>query len=70
VGWMKKTSKHTQFLCNIPGCVSRSQYMRGMVRLAGDLGLTDDDMNLLYAKYERNGAFNYFAFCKDMDIPN
>jgi len=40
------------------------------VRLAGDLGLTDDDMNLLYAKYERNGAFNYFAFCKDMDIPN
>mmetsp|Transcript_5133 Transcript_5133/g.12342 ORF Transcript_5133/g.12342 Transcript_5133/m.12342 type:complete len:376 (+) Transcript_5133:233-1360(+) len=68
VGWMKKTCKHTQFLCNIPGCVSRSQYMRGMVRLAGDLGLTDADMDLLYSKYERNGAFNYFAFCKDMDI--
>jgi len=41
--------------------------MRGMVRLAGDLGLTEDDMNLLYSKYERNGAFNYYAFCKDMD---
>jgi hypothetical protein len=25
VGWMKKTSKHTQFLCNVPGCISRSQ---------------------------------------------
>jgi len=69
VGWMKKTSKHTQFLCNVPGCISRSQYMRGMVRLAGDLGLTDDDLNLLYSKYERNGAFNYYAFCKDMDRP-
>jgi hypothetical protein len=45
------------------------QYMRGMVRLAGDLGLTEDDMNLLYSKYERNGAFNYYAFCKDMDNP-
>ncbi len=40
-----------------------------MVRLAGDLGLTDDDLNLLYSKYERNGAFNYYAFCKDMDRP-
>ena len=69
VGWMKKTSKHTQFLCNVPGCISRSQYMRGMVRLAGDLGLTEEDMNLLYSKYERNGAFNYYAFCKDMDRP-
>ena len=38
VGWMKKTSKHTQFLCNVPGCISRSQYMRGMVRLAGKRG--------------------------------
>mmetsp|Transcript_24538 Transcript_24538/g.80413 ORF Transcript_24538/g.80413 Transcript_24538/m.80413 type:complete len:259 (+) Transcript_24538:318-1094(+) len=70
VGWMKKTSKHTQFLCNLPGCISRSQYMRGMVRLAGDLGLTEDDMNLIYSKYERNGAFNYYAFCKDMDRPS
>ena len=43
--------------------------MRGMVRLAGDLGLTDEDMDLLYTKYERNGAFNYYAFCKDMDTP-
>jgi len=39
-----QTSKHTQFLCNVPGCISRSQYMRGMVRLAGDLGMTEDDM--------------------------
>lgn len=69
VGWMKKTCKTTQFLCNVPGCISRSQYMRGMVRLAGDLGLTDEDMDLLYTKYERNGAFNYYAFCKDMDTP-
>jgi hypothetical protein len=67
VGWMKKTSKNTQFLCNVPGCISRSQYMRGMVRLAGDLNMTEDDMNLLYSKYERNGGFNYYAFCKDMD---
>mmetsp|Transcript_24528 Transcript_24528/g.80386 ORF Transcript_24528/g.80386 Transcript_24528/m.80386 type:complete len:83 (+) Transcript_24528:936-1184(+) len=41
-----------------------------MVRLAGDLGLTEDDMNLIYSKYERNGAFNYYAFCKDMDRPS
>lgn len=40
--------------------------MRGMVRLAGDLGLTEEDMDLIYSKYERNGAFNYYAFCKDM----
>lgn len=64
---MKKTSKHTQFLCNVPGCISRSQYMRGMVRLAGDLGLTEEDMDLIYSKYERNGAFNYYAFCKDIE---
>ena len=67
VGWMKKTSKTTQCLCNVPGCISRSQYMRGMVRLAGDLHFTDEDMNLLYSKYERNGGFNYFAFCKDLE---
>ena len=37
-------------MCNRPG--------------AGDLGLTEDDMNLMYSKYERSGAFNYYAFCK------
>ena len=33
--------------------------MRGMVRLAGDLGLTEEDMNLLYTKYERTHVFCY-----------
>jgi len=67
VGWMKKTMKTTQFMCNVPGCISYSQYMRGMVRLAGNLGLTTDDLDLIYAKYERNGAFNYYAFCHHLD---
>ena len=31
---------------------------------AGDLNMTEEDMNLLYSKYERNGGFNYYAFCK------
>jgi len=67
VGWMKKTMKTTQFMCNVPGCISYSQYMRGMVRLAGNMGITNDDLDLIYAKYERNGAFNYYAFCYHLD---
>eukprot|EP00291_Cryptomonas_curvata_P005277 CAMPEP_0172183384 /NCGR_PEP_ID=MMETSP1050-20130122/18958_1 /TAXON_ID=233186 /ORGANISM="Cryptomonas curvata, Strain CCAP979/52" /LENGTH=468 /DNA_ID=CAMNT_0012857001 /DNA_START=82 /DNA_END=1488 /DNA_ORIENTATION=- len=69
VGRMKQQYKHTQFLCNVPGCISRSQYIRGMARLAGDIGLGPQDLDLLYSKYERNGAFNYYAFCRDMDLP-
>jgi hypothetical protein len=62
VGWMKKTMKTTQFMCNVPGCISYSQYMRGMVRLAGNMDLTTDDLDLIYAKFERSVSRGMHSF--------
>ena len=31
------------------------------------MSLTEDELNLIFNKYKKNGAFNYFAFCKDVD---
>jgi len=29
--------------------------------------LSEDDLNLIFNKYKKNGAFNYLAFCHDVD---
>jgi hypothetical protein len=67
VSWMKKATARTPMINMSPGCISRSQYLRGMHRLAGGLGLSDADLNLIFNKYKKNGAFNYYAFCRDVD---
>ena len=30
--------------------------------------LSEDDLNLIFNKYKKNGAFNYLAFCSDGDV--
>ena len=35
--------------------------------MTGRMNLTEDEMNLIFNKYKKNGAFNYFAFCQDVD---
>ena len=27
--------------------------------------ISEDDLNLIFNKYKKNGAFNYLAFCYD-----
>ena len=67
VSWMKKSTQRTPMICQGSGCISRSQYLRGMSRVAGRIGLNEDDYNLIFNKYKKNGAFNYLAFCSDVD---
>lgn len=62
--WMKKGFQRTPMINMSPGCISRSQYLRGMHRLAGRTDLNDADLNLIFNKYCKNGAFNYYAFCR------
>jgi hypothetical protein len=38
-----------------------------MSRITARMSLTEDELNLIFNKYKKNGAFNYFAFCKDVD---
>ena len=67
VSWMKKSTQRTPMICLGSGCISRSQFLRGMSRIAARMFLTDDDLNLIFNKYKKNGAFNYLAFCQDVD---
>lgn len=70
VSWMKKGFQRTPMINMSPGCISRSQYLRGMHRMAGRMDLTEADLNLIFNKYCKNGAFNYYAFCRDVDPVN
>ena len=67
VAWMKKSTQSTPMLMIGSGCISRSQFLRGMSRITARMSLTEDELNLIFNKYKKNGAFNYFAFCKDVD---
>ncbi|EKX38431.1 hypothetical protein GUITHDRAFT_115399 [Guillardia theta CCMP2712] len=67
VSWMKKTTQRTPMINMSSGCISRSQYLRGMYQLTGRMELSTDDLNLIFNKYKKNGAFNYYAFCRDVD---
>jgi hypothetical protein len=31
------------------------------------MSFSDDDLALLFCKYDRNGEFNYLRFCRDME---
>mmetsp|Transcript_17234 Transcript_17234/g.39741 ORF Transcript_17234/g.39741 Transcript_17234/m.39741 type:complete len:334 (+) Transcript_17234:275-1276(+) len=68
VSWMKKGFQRTPMVNMSPGCISRSQYLRGMHLLAHGVKLSEADLNLIFNKYCKNGAFNYLAFCKDVDV--
>lgn len=67
VSWMKKGTQRTPMINMSSGCISRSQFLRGMHRLAGRMDLQEEDLNLIFNKYKKNGAFNYYAFCRDVD---
>jgi len=67
VSWMKKSTQRTPMICLGSGCISRSQFLRGMSRVTGRMFLTEEDLNLIFNKYKKNGAFNYLAFCHDVD---
>ena len=49
------------------GCISRSQYLRGIRNANIGMHFSDEDLALLFRKYERHGEFNYFCFCRDME---
>ncbi|KAJ1480558.1 hypothetical protein T484DRAFT_2793406 [Baffinella frigidus] len=50
-----------------PGCISRSQYLRGMQSGALGTRFSEQELALLFCKYDRNGEFNYYLFCRDLE---
>ena len=50
-----------------PGCISRSQFLRGMQSGALGARFSEQELALLFCRYERGGEFNYFLFCRDLE---
>merc|ERR1712166_803474 len=49
------------------GCMSRSQYLRGIRNCNIGMTFSDDELALLFCKYDRHGEFNYFRFSRDLE---
>ena len=50
------------------GCLSRTQFERSMFNLFGlHEPLNEEDLAILFRKYEKSGEFNYFRFVRDLE---